>query len=48
MGVEVPVLAWGLSFERPIMDMFAINDMRDIYSDDINVLRKMTGFTRRF
>jgi len=48
MGFEVPVLAWGLSFERPIMDVFGINYMKDIYSDDINVLRERTAFTRRF
>jgi phenylalanyl-tRNA synthetase alpha chain len=48
MGIDVPVLAWGLSFERPIMDIFNIMHMRDIYSDDINVLRQRTAFTRRF
>ena len=44
MGFDVPVLAWGLGFERIVMDMYNITDVRDIYSDDINVLRKMTGW----
>jgi phenylalanyl-tRNA synthetase alpha chain len=48
MGVDVPVLAWGLSFERPLMDIFDIKDMRDIYSDDLNVLREMSNLTKRF
>ncbi|HLE06447.1 MAG TPA: phenylalanine--tRNA ligase subunit alpha [Candidatus Nanoarchaeia archaeon] len=48
LGFEVPVLAWGLSFERPLMDMFGLKDIRDIYSDNIDVLRKLSAFTRRF
>jgi len=48
MGIDVPVLAWGIGFERPIMDVFGLKDIRDIYSDDINKLRELSGFTKRF
>ncbi len=48
IGFEVPVLAWGLAFERPLMDVFNFKDIRDIYSDDINKLRELSAFTRRF
>ncbi|MFA5405742.1 MAG: phenylalanine--tRNA ligase subunit alpha [Candidatus Nanoarchaeia archaeon] len=47
-GLDVPVLAWGIGFERPMMDVFGLSDIRQIYSDDINVLRNQSSFTRRF
>ena len=40
-GKHIPVLAWGQGFERSIMDFFNIHDMRDMYKNDINKLRKM-------
>ncbi len=48
LGFEVPVIAWGLAFERSIMDVYNISDIRDIYSDDLNILRTTSSFTRRF
>jgi len=48
MGLDVPVLAWGLGLERPFMDVFGFTDIRQIYSDDINALRNASAFTRRF
>ncbi len=47
IGFEVPVLAWGLGFERLVLDMYNLSDVRDIYPDDINKLRNQSCFTRR-
>jgi len=35
-----PVLAWGLSLERPLMLSLGLNDIRTFYKNDINWLRK--------
>jgi len=40
-GRHIPVLAWGPGFDRIIMDFFKINDLRDMYKNDINKLREM-------
>ncbi|MBI2449210.1 hypothetical protein HYV49_02850 [Candidatus Pacearchaeota archaeon] len=39
LGKNIPVLAWGLGFDRIITDYYEINDLREIYSNDINQLR---------
>ncbi len=40
LGIDVPVLAWGLSLERPVMLKLAINDIRNFYyKNDLDVLR---------
>ncbi len=38
-GKHIPVLAWGLGFDRIIMEFFNITDLRDMYKNDINKLR---------
>jgi len=35
-----PVLAWGLSLERPLMLMLGLDDIRTFYRNDIDFLRK--------
>ena len=40
-GRHVPVLAWGPGFDRIIMDFFGIDDLRDMYRNDISKLREM-------
>jgi phenylalanyl-tRNA synthetase alpha chain len=40
LGVEVPVLAWGLSLERPLMMNMGLNDIRTFYKNDLDWLRK--------
>jgi phenylalanyl-tRNA synthetase alpha chain len=40
-GRHIPVLAWGPGFDRIIMEYFKINDLRDMYKNDINQLREM-------
>ncbi|MFH0808151.1 MAG: phenylalanine--tRNA ligase subunit alpha [archaeon] len=40
-GKHVPVLAWGPGFDRIIMDFFKIEDLREMYKNDIGKLREM-------
>ncbi len=39
LGTAIPVLAWGPGFDRLMMAAYAINDMREIYANDIKLLR---------
>ncbi|MFA5020105.1 MAG: phenylalanine--tRNA ligase subunit alpha [Candidatus Pacearchaeota archaeon] len=41
LGVKTPVLAWGQGFDRIIMDYYKIEDLREMYKNDIKQLRKM-------
>ena len=41
LGEHVPVLAWGQGVDRMIMDAFAIKDLRELYKNDIDQLRKI-------
>lgn len=40
LGVEVPVLAWGLGIGRLAMIRLGITDLRDLYNHDVEWLRK--------
>lgn len=40
LGVEHPVLAWGLGLERLAMMMLGLKDIRDLYMSDVDWLRK--------
>jgi phenylalanyl-tRNA synthetase alpha chain len=40
-GRHIPVLAWGPGFDRIIMEFFKVEDLRDMYRNDLNVLRGM-------
>ena len=40
-GRHIPVLAWGQGFDRIITEFFGINDLREVYKNDINKLREM-------
>jgi len=40
LGLEVPVLAWGLGMERTIMEYYNIKDVRDVYKNDLKQLRE--------
>jgi len=37
----IPVLAWGPGFDRALMDYYNIKDLRQLYKNDINQLRKI-------
>jgi phenylalanyl-tRNA synthetase alpha chain len=41
LGKPIPVLAWGPGFDRMIMSIFEIKDIRDLYKNNITQLRKM-------
>lgn len=41
LGKPIPVLAWGPGFDRMIMKIFNIKDLRNLYKNDIDQLRKM-------
>ena len=40
LGIEVPVLAWGLGMERTIMEYYNIKDVRDVYKNDLKQLKE--------
>lgn len=40
-GRHIPVLAWGQGLDRIITEFFGINDLREVYKNDINKLREM-------
>ncbi len=41
LGKPIPVLAWGPGFDRMIMNIFQIKDLREMYKNDLNQLRKI-------
>jgi phenylalanyl-tRNA synthetase alpha chain len=41
LGEYVPVLAWGPGFDRMLMDYYEIKDLRELYKNNIEQLRKM-------
>ena len=46
LGLDVPVLAWGLGFDRIITDYYKINDLRELYKNDITKLRKAKAWMK--
>jgi phenylalanyl-tRNA synthetase alpha chain len=41
LGEDIPVLAWGPGFDRILMDYYEIKDLRELYKNDLNKLRKI-------
>ena len=41
LGKDVPVLAWGPGLDRIMTDYYGINDLRDLYRNDVQQLREM-------
>ena len=41
LGENIPVLAWGLGFDRIITDYYKIRDLREMYKNNLTQLRKM-------
>ncbi len=39
LGCDCPVLAWGLSLERPLMLMLELDDIRTFYRNDVEFLK---------
>ena len=44
LGFECPVLAWGQGLERILVDYYKIQDLRQIYSNDLKILREIKEF----
>ena len=44
LGFECPVLAWGIGFDRSILDYYKIKDIRDLHKNDIKQLREIKTF----
>jgi phenylalanyl-tRNA synthetase alpha chain len=39
LGIEVPVLAWGLGIDRMALVAMGLNDLRDLFTPDIEAVR---------
>jgi phenylalanyl-tRNA synthetase alpha chain len=39
LGIDVPVLAWGIGVARLAMVALGVNDIRELFSDDLDALR---------
>tara|TARA_Y100000310_G_scaffold17671_1_gene17434 strand:- start:3533 stop:5041 length:1509 start_codon:yes stop_codon:yes gene_type:complete len=46
LGENIPVLAWGPGFDRILMDYYEIKDLRELYKNNINQLRKMKSWVK--
>ncbi|MBW2998189.1 phenylalanine--tRNA ligase subunit alpha [Candidatus Woesearchaeota archaeon] len=46
LGKETPVLAWGPGFDRIILEYYKINDIRELYNNDLKQLRKIKSWTK--
>ena len=45
IGVDVPVLAWGPGFDRLVMQSYKVNTIKELYSNDIGLLRRAKLWT---
>lgn len=45
-GKPIPVLAWGQGFDRIIMDYYKIQDLREMYSNNIKQLRERSFWVK--
>jgi phenylalanyl-tRNA synthetase alpha chain len=43
LGVNVPVIAWGLGLDRMAMVALGIHDIRDLFSGDLDMVRTTRG-----
>ena len=46
LGVDVPVLAWGLGLERIMMDYYELDNIREVYKNDLKTLQKLKMWVR--
>ncbi|MBN2335922.1 phenylalanine--tRNA ligase subunit alpha [Candidatus Bathyarchaeota archaeon] len=40
IGIDVPVLAWGPGFDRLVMQSYKVKNIKELYSNDIGLLRR--------
>ena len=43
LGVDVPVIAWGLGLDRMAMVALGIHDIRDLFAADLDLIRTTRG-----
>jgi phenylalanyl-tRNA synthetase alpha chain len=43
LGVEVPVIAWGLGLDRMAMIALGIHDIRELFTDNLDLIRTTRG-----
>jgi phenylalanyl-tRNA synthetase alpha chain len=43
LGVKVPVIAWGLGLDRMAMVALGIHDIRDLFTDNLDMIRTTRG-----
>jgi phenylalanyl-tRNA synthetase alpha chain len=41
LGENIPILAWGPGFDRILMDYYKIKDLRELYKNNLDQLRKI-------
>ena len=46
IGEDIPVLAWGMGFERCISEYYGITDIRQLYANDLKQIREMKTWMR--
>lgn len=46
LGIDIPVLAWGLGLERIIKRYYNTKDIRSLYENDINQLKRIKKFLK--
>ena len=39
MGIDVPVLAWGIGIDRMALMALGLSDLRELFSEDIEQVR---------
>ena len=44
LGVNVPVIAWGLGLDRMAMVALGIHDIRELFTDNLELIRTTRGF----
>jgi phenylalanyl-tRNA synthetase alpha chain len=43
LGVDVPVIAWGLGLDRMAMVALGIHDIRELFTGDLDMIRTTRG-----
>ena len=47
LGKNIPVLAWGPGFDRILMDYYKVQDLRELYKNDLDYLRKVKFWVKK-
>jgi phenylalanyl-tRNA synthetase alpha chain len=46
IGIDIPVLAWGPGFDRLLMQSYNLKNIKELYGNDIGLLRDAKLWTR--